>query len=195
MTIGGFGYERLFAMSSNHVGAGNLLVAAEVATYNGPWVNPDEMRKLNGLMRYSLGTATDGISITGMAYSNRWNSTDQVPERGLATGQIPRFGAEDPSRRRQYRAGPRSARVARSDAAGYWKANAYGHSSSLDLYNNFTYFLSNPIQGDQFHQHDGRIVTGANVARTFRGTLASLPVETTLGVQTRYEHLERKDRW
>ena len=125
-----------------------------------------------------------------MAYSNRWNSTDQVPERGLATGQIPRFGAEDPSDGGNTERFSLSARVARSDAAGYWKANAYVIQSSLDLYNNFTYFLSNPIQGDQFHQHDGRIVTGANVARTFRGTLASLPVETTLGVQTRYDAID-----
>src|SRR5262249_49029734 len=97
VTLGSFGYERLFAMSSARLGEGNLVVATEVASYNGPWVNPDAMRKLNGMMRYSQGTVTDGFSITGMAYSNRWNSTDQVPERAIAMGQIPRFGAEDPT--------------------------------------------------------------------------------------------------
>jgi len=79
VTLGSFGYERLFAMSSAKLGTGNFLAAAEVATYNGPWINPDEMRKLNGFLRYTQGTVLDGFSITGMAYSNRWNSTDQVP--------------------------------------------------------------------------------------------------------------------
>jgi len=32
--------------------------------------------------------------------------------------------------------------------------------SSLDLFSNFTYFLTNPNLGDQFHQHDDRIVAG-----------------------------------
>src|SRR6516225_3373063 len=59
VSIGSFGYERLFAMSSTKAGDGNLLAAAEVATYNGPWVNPDDMRKLNGMLRYSQGTALD----------------------------------------------------------------------------------------------------------------------------------------
>ena len=54
-----------------------IRIAGEVGTYNGPWVNPDDMRKYNGLVRYTQGTATDGVSITGMAYSNTWNSTDQ----------------------------------------------------------------------------------------------------------------------
>ena len=138
VTIGSFGYERLFAMGSAKLSAGNLFVATEVATYDGPWVNPDDMRKLNGMLRYSQGTALDGISITGMAYSNRWNSTDQVPERGIAIGQIPRFGAEDPSDGGITSRFSVSGRIAKSDDAGYWKANAYAIQSSLDLFSNFT---------------------------------------------------------
>jgi len=55
----------------------------------------DDMRKLNALVRYTQGTALDGFSITGMAYSNKWNSTDQVPQRALASGQIGLYGSED----------------------------------------------------------------------------------------------------
>jgi hypothetical protein len=190
VTLGSFGYERLFAMSSAKLGGGNLLVATEVATYNGPWVNPDETHKLNGMMRYSQGTATDGFSITGMAYSNRWNSTDQVPERAIAIGQIPRFGAEDPSDGGNTDRFSPSGRFAKSDDAGSWKANAYVIQSSLDLFNNFTYFLTNPTQGDQFHQHDDRTVAGANVARTFKGALGAFPTETTFGIQTRFDAID-----
>jgi hypothetical protein len=128
VTLGRFGYERLFAMNSARLGAGNLLVATEVATYNGPWINPDEMRKLNGLVRYSLGTATDGFSITGMAYSNRWNSTDQVPERGIAIGQIPRFGAEDPTDGGNTEKFSLSGRLAKRDDAPCSRQSATLHS-------------------------------------------------------------------
>ncbi len=97
VTLGSFGYQRYFGMGATKLGGGTLLTAGEVGAYNGPWVNPDDMRKLNGLLRYSQGTATDGMTVTGMAYSNKWNSTDQVPQRAIATGQIDRFGAEDAS--------------------------------------------------------------------------------------------------
>jgi outer membrane receptor protein involved in Fe transport len=189
-TLGSFGYQRYFGMGSTKAGNGTLLFAGEVGAYNGPWVNPDDMRKINGLVRYSQGTATDGLTVTGMAYSNKWNSTDQVPLRAITQGEISRFGAEDPSDGGNTNRFSLSARMAKTDDAGSWKANAYVIKSELDLYNNFTYFLSNPNLGDQFHQHDNRIVAGGSVARTFNGTFAGLRMETTFGVQTRYDNID-----
>ncbi len=78
-----FGYGRALAIKSVAAGAGNLLVAGEGTVYDGPWDVPDRMRKLNGVVRYSQGTALDGFSITGMAYNNRWTSTDQVAQRAI----------------------------------------------------------------------------------------------------------------
>ena len=189
VTAGSFGYERFFGMDSAKAGNGNVLIAAEIGAYNGPWVNPDEMRKYNGLLRYTQGTATDGFSITGMAYSNKWNSTDQVPQRAITSGRIGLFGAEDPTDGGNTNRFAVSARVAQSDEAGSWKANAYAVKSQLDLFNDFTYFLSNPVLGDQFHQHDDRIMVGANASRTLNGSFGSLPMETTFGAQTRYDDI------
>ena len=42
-------------------------------------MNPDDYRKLNAVVRYSQGDAVNGFSVTGMGYSSKWNSTDQVP--------------------------------------------------------------------------------------------------------------------
>jgi outer membrane receptor protein involved in Fe transport len=189
VTAGSFGYKRFFGMGSTKVGDGTLLVAGEAGTYNGPWLNPDEMRKINSLIRYTQGTATDGFSITGMAYSNRWNSTDQVPQRAIASGALPRFGAEDPTDGGNADRFALSARAAGTDDDGSWKANAFAVKSGLDLFNNFTYFLNNPTLGDQFHQHDNRIMAGANGSRTFDGWFAGRPTQTTFGIQTRYDDI------
>src|SRR5262249_51342138 len=94
VTLGSFGYQRWFARGSTKAGPGNLLIASELGAYNGPWINPDDMRKASGLVRYTQGTATDGVSLTGMAYSNKWNSTDQVPLRAMVLGTLGRFDAE-----------------------------------------------------------------------------------------------------
>jgi outer membrane receptor protein involved in Fe transport len=190
MTVGSFGYERIFGMGSTKLGDGTLLLAGEAGAYNGPWVNPDDMRKINSLLRYTQDTAQDGFSITGMAYSNRWNSTDQVPQRAITSGQIGLFGEEDPTDGGNTDRFALSARMAETDDAGSWKANAYVVKSDLDLFNDFTYFLTNPTLGDQFHQHDDRVMTGMNASRTLTGSFAGRPMETTFGVQTRYDDID-----
>src|SRR5581483_1497916 len=187
VTAGSSGYRRLFGMDSGKAGDGTVLVAGEIGRYDGPWDNPDDMRKFNGLVRYSQGTATDGFTVTGMAYSNKWNSTDQVPQRAITLGEIGRFGAEDPSDGGNTNRFALSARIAGTDDAGSWKANAYVVKSQLDLFNNFTYFLSDPVLGDQFHQHDDRVMAGGNASRALNGSFAGLPMQTTIGVQTRYD--------
>ncbi len=190
MTVGSFGYRRLLSMDSAKLGEGALLVAGEAGTYNGPWDNPDNVRKLNGLLRYNQGTATDGVSITGTAYSNKWSSTDQIPQRAINSGLIGRFGSEDTSDGGNSNRFALSARAAQRDEAGSWKANAYVVKSQLDLYNNFTYVLGNPVLGDQFHQHDDRLMAGANIARTLNGSFAGLPLQTAFGLQSRYDAID-----
>ena len=189
VTMGSFGYERLFGMGAAKSGEGTWLYAGEVGAYNGPWANPDDVRKINGMLRYTQGTATDGFSVTAMAYSNIWNSTDQVPLRAITSGQIGLYGEEDPTDGGNTKRFSLSARIANTDDAGSWKANVYAIKSELDLFNNFTYFLTNPIQGDQFHQHDDRILTGGNASRTFNGSFGGRPTETTFGIQIRDDEI------
>jgi outer membrane receptor protein involved in Fe transport len=125
-----------------------------------------------------------------MAYANKWNSTDQVPLRAIASGELDRFGEIDPTDGGNASRFSLSARVVKSEDAGWWKANFYAVRSTLDLYNNFTWFLSDPVNGDQFHQHDGRTMVGGNASRTLRGTLGGVRTETTLGIQTRYDDID-----
>lgn len=190
VTAGSFGYRRLFGMGSTKAGDGTLLVAGEAGAYDGPWDNPDDVRKLNTLARYTQGTANDGFSLTGMAYANKWSSTDQVPARAFDSDILSRWGAIDPTDGGSTNRFALSSRVAGTDGLGSWKANAYVVKSSLDLYNDFTYFLIDPVLGDQFHQHDGRLMMGGAASRTFVGSVAGLPVETVVGVQTRYDDID-----
>jgi hypothetical protein len=189
-TYGSFDTMRLFGMGSTKLEGGNLLYAAEVNTYNGPWVTPDDMRKFSGLLRYSQGTATDGFSLAALAYSNKWNSTDQSPLRAIASGLISPFGEIDPTDGGDTDRFSLSGRVAQSDAAGSWKANAYVAKYDMNLFNNYTWFLNNPIDGDQFHQHDARVYGGGGASRTLDGTLFGRPTETVFGVQSRYDDID-----
>ena len=189
VTVGSFGYRRGFGVTSTRLGEGTLLVAGEAGTYNGPWDNPDSLRKLNGVMRYSQGTAGDGFSLTGMAYANKWNSTDQIPARATTSGEIGLYGALDPSDGGNSSRFSLSGNWTRSDDAGSSKANFHIIKSSLNLWNDFTYFLRDPVHGDQFHQHDDRVLGGINASHTFLSRFAGLPMETEVGMQSRYDDI------
>ena len=78
--IGSFGHRRAVTGMSAPVGLdGTVLVAGEVVSFDGPWDHPDELRKLNGVMRYSHGTYDNGFALTAMAYAGHWYATDQIP--------------------------------------------------------------------------------------------------------------------
>src|SRR3954466_10749844 len=97
MTFGSFGYRRALAAGSTAVGHGKLLAPVESGKYDGPGEVPDNVRKINGVLRYSQDTATDGFALTGMAYANSWNSTDQIAQRAIDLGVVGRFGSLDPT--------------------------------------------------------------------------------------------------
>jgi outer membrane receptor protein involved in Fe transport len=190
ISVGSFGYRRGLAAESTAVGDGTLLAAVEANTYNGPWDVPDNVRKLNGVLRYSQGTSTDGFTLSGMAYSNGWNSTDQVAQRAIAQGVIGRLGSLDPTDGGTASRFSLSGNWAQSSEYGQSKINAYVIRSSLNLYNNFTYFLDDPVNGDQFSQMDRRTVYGLNASHAFEVRIAGIETQTRIGLQTRADDIQ-----
>ena len=69
--------------------------SAARASYDGPWQIAERIRKFSGLARYTWGAPTSQFSVLGMAYHNRWNSSDQIPLRAVEEGLISRFGQLD----------------------------------------------------------------------------------------------------
>ncbi|WP_441259434.1 TonB-dependent receptor [Bradyrhizobium sp. 521_C7_N1_3] len=189
LTFGSFGYRRALATGSTAVGAGTLLAAIEANKYDGPWDVPDDVRKLNGVLRYSQGTATDGLTLTAMAYSNGWNSTDQVPQRAIDQGLINRLGSLDPTDGGTSSRFSLSSNWAQSSAYGQTNVSAYVVRSDLRLFNNFTYFLDNPVNGDQFSQLDARTLGGFDLRHSFDWRFGGLVSQTRVGVQTRYDDI------
>ncbi len=187
LEAGGEGYvQGLFAVSPK-VGRGVLLAAAATAHNDGPWVQPDDFRRVNAVLRYSQGDVVDGFSVTGMAYEGRWTSTDQIPTRAVDSGMIDRFGtldATDGGRSSRYSGSVEWQRT-RGNAAT--KVSGYGIAYDLDLFSNFTYYLDDPERGDQFQQADHRFVSGAKVTRRRLATWRDRSMQHTFGAQVRHD--------
>jgi outer membrane receptor protein involved in Fe transport len=188
-SIGSFGYKRALSITTVPLGEGNLLLAGEAQVYDGPWVVPDALRKLNGVARYSQGTALDGFSITGMAYAARWTATNQIPERAVVSGQLSRYGTINPTDGGDTSRFSLSGRFSASDDTGITRASAYVIRYQMNLFNDFTYFLNDPVNGDQFHQLDQRILGGGEALHIFQGDLFGRPLEVEVGAQTRTDSI------
>lgn len=189
ITFGSFGYRRALAAASNQVGSGTLLAAVEAVKYDGPWDVPDDVRKLNGVLRYSQGTATDGLTLTAMAYSNGWNSTDQVPQRAIDQGLINRLGTLNPTDGGTSSRFSLSGNWGQSGDYGQTNISAYVVGSDLRLFNDFTYVLDNPVNGDQFSQLDRRTFGGVDARHSFDWRFGGVEAQTRVGVQSRYDDI------
>ena len=127
--------------------------------------------------------------MTAMAYSGKWNSTDQVPERAIARGVIDRFGSLNPTDGGiSSRDSLSFSRVKRTDT-GQVQFSAYVIRYKLDLWSTFTYYLKDPVNGDQMLQHDDRVVYGFKGSKTWYTELFGLQMSNVIGVQARIDDI------
>ena len=187
LTAGTLGFQRLFTAASQAVGEGSLLGALDLQHYDGPWSNPDDQRKIDAVLRYSGGDDYRGFSVTGMFYHGLWNSTTDQPVRAIVRGLVDRFGSLDPSDGGQAQRASVSARIFTGMGGGRLAANGYVINNQLTLWNNFTHFLADPVNGDQEDQHEDRITVGGGANFTRSDEIAGLRNEWLAGVSTRFD--------
>ncbi len=195
ITLGQDNYKRALLAGSPELASGNLLYALELGENNGPWVLPEDLHKVNGLLRFSHGTEMNGWSAAAMAYQSDWDSTDQVPQRAIDTALISRFGNIDPTDGGQTHRYSLSGEWSDKSAKGWSRFNAYVIDYSLDLWSDFTFCLNDIAltgtcnRGDQFQQTDRRKIYGANAAHTVYADWGGKPVDFTLGLQSRFDDI------
>lgn len=190
LTLGQNNYTRALLVDSIATGNGSLLFGLDLSRNDGPWEEPENFHKVNGVLRYSNGSKDNGFSITGMAYSAHWDSTDQIPLRAVDENIIDRFDSLDPSDGGETHRYSLSFEGARSDTEGRSDIVVYALKSDLKLFSNFTYFLDNPIDGDQFEQAEERQMAGFNMSHTWFGQLGDYKSDTRIGLEGRYDKLD-----
>lgn len=190
LTLGENDFTRMLVANSIDAGEGALLFGLDLARNNGPWREPENFHKSNGVLRYSHGEKDNGFSLTGMAYNARWDSTDQIPARAIADGSIDRFSTIDASDGGISHRYSLSFEGAQGDDSGRSDLTVYALKSDLKLFSNFTYFLDDPINGDQFEQAEQRQMFGFAASRQWYGSFAGRKSDTHAGVESRYDHLD-----
>lgn len=180
-------YFRTVMATDIDVGSDKLLVGFEHHIYDGPWTDIDEdVGKTNLLLKYSGGGEDSRYSVTFMGYDNQWNSADQIPDRAVQQGLINRLGSLDND------VGGEASRYSLSFMLQQkdWEFDAYVITSDLDLFSNFTYFLDDPVNGDEFQQVDERTIYGGQVAHKFDSGSDGSHIHHRIGAQFRYDDID-----
>ncbi|MBS0472746.1 MAG: TonB-dependent receptor [Proteobacteria bacterium] len=190
---GQFGYARAMIADNVALGGGNAIAALSFEHNDGPWDRGDDERKIDGLVRFTQGAWT----VTAAAYHNVWRSTDQIPDRAIAgladpvgapvpAATISRWGAIDPTDGGQTGRYSLSAAWRGDDAA----VQVYGMFYNLHMFSDFTYFLDDPVHGDQFLQADQRYVFGGAAHKAWQHGLFGGDSETRAGIDLRSDIIQ-----
>jgi hypothetical protein len=190
LSLGQNGYARTALAASRDAAGGVLTYALELLHNDGPYTRPDDYRKVNGVLRYSRGYANNGWSVSAMAYHGKWNSTDQIPERAVEDGRVKRFDAIDGSDGGEAQRYSLSGVWRRTAADSASKVSAYLIRNQLDLWSNFTFFLNDPVHGDQFAQPDRRVTAGFNALHTWHAHRGDTVVsDLSVGLQAQNDNI------
>ena len=174
-----------------------LTYALENNYYDGPWTQPEESSRWNGLLRWFKNDDDTKLSVTFMGYHGSWTSTDQIPSRLVNDGTLGRYDTLDPTAGGESQRYSLNVVLEQRDDDGVTRANLYAIQYILDLYSNFTYQLDPGLPtGDQFQQAEQRWVFGGNVARTWeKRDFMGVESDITLGLQTRTDLIDGIGLW
>ncbi len=190
LTAGENAYRRAFAGQSFEALAGDITVAGALTDYAGPWKLDQELDKKNGVLKYHRETDNRAWSITAMGYDNSWASTDQIPMRAVQNGTLHRFGNVDASDGGETHRHSLSFDWSQDRGDERLTFDGYVLDYGLTLFSNFTYFLEDPLRGDQFEQAEDRRVFGLNARYQRDMNLAGVPATLSLGVQNRTDNVD-----
>lgn len=139
-------------------------IATEYILTDGPFDSPQNFNRINLFGKYSFVSEDNSrFSITASRFTSKWDASGQVPQRLVDDGTISRFGSVDDTEggatsRSNFNVSMRKP----IDENTFLKASTFYSNYKFELFSNFTFFLEDPINGDQIKQKEDRNLYGIN---------------------------------
>ena len=142
----------------------SAFVAVDLNYTDGPTINKQFFNRINVFGKYNLyiSNSTD-LSISLSGFKSKWNASGQLPERAVVDRSVERFGSLDPSEggnTERYNANIQLLRHLQDGAS--WTNQLFYTKNAFNLYSNFSFYLKNPVTGDEIKQAETRNVFGIN---------------------------------
>lgn len=142
----------------------SAFIASEYITFDGPYVSSQNFRRLNLFGKFTNVLEDNSkFSVTASQFSSEWTASGQIPQRLVDAGIISRFGAVDDTEGGKTSRSNLNVEYYKPISENlFFKGNTYYNNYQFELYSNFTFFLENPIDGDQIKQKENRTIYGFN---------------------------------
>ncbi|MGB5273258.1 MAG: TonB-dependent receptor [Flavobacteriaceae bacterium] len=163
LEVGDFNTQRLLGMFNLlQLNGHHAYIASEHLATDGPFESPQNFNRINLMGKYSGNlTPTDKIGVTASHFYSRWDASGQIPQRAVDAGLIGRFGAIDDTE------GGSTGRTnllvtyhKYLDDRSLIKNSVFYSNYQFGLFSNFTFFLNDPLNGDQILQKEDRDIYG-----------------------------------
>ncbi|HEY5807167.1 MAG TPA: TonB-dependent receptor [Povalibacter sp.] len=175
---GQYGWLRLAGGGTFDARGGDLTLAAQVKTYDGPWEQPEDLRHESAVGKYSRAMSFGDFEVSASAYHATWQPTEQIPERAVGTSVCANeFCALDPTARGETTRFIASARAAGED----WRGTLYVQYYDWEM-------SSNPTYDYQIDQFDRRSTYGGRLQKDFT---VNDRLELSVGTEGRYDDIGR----
>tara|TARA_R110002051_G_scaffold137916_4_gene210581 strand:+ start:4377 stop:6623 length:2247 start_codon:yes stop_codon:yes gene_type:complete len=141
----------------------NAYLASEVYLTDGPFDSPQNFNRVNILGRYNYkDIGKEDLTLTASHFQSKWDASGQIPQRAIDQNIIGRFGAIDDTEGGQ--TSRTNLMLNHTKFLGedqFLKTRAFVSKYDFELFSNFTFFLEDPINGDQIRQYEDRTIMGA----------------------------------
>ena len=187
--------QDLFVGGTTHFDPSDRLwAAADLSHLDGPWSPPGDFRKAVVATRFSHGSDADGFSLTALYYKSAGGLESDQSIYGLQQGLIGRYGSLDPSDASRSERYSLSGHYAAQGQDWRFRSALYAIHSTMTLWNDFTHYLFDPINGDQEQQDETRNTYGGDAAFTLTHVFGTVRTETVVGIQDRDddEYIDRR---
>ena len=167
----------------------SLYAAGEVSRTQGYFDSPQDFTRYNALLKYhgELDQRTH-LTVLASAFSSSWDASGQIPDRAVKTGLIGWYGAIDD------REGGSTSRYNVTASLQYYlspkatlRSQVYYSRYAFELFSNFTFFLNDPVNGDQIRQKESRDLTGWELKYEQEHRIGSLAATLEAGTQWRHD--------
>jgi len=141
----------------------NAYLASEIYITDGPFDSPQNFNRINLMGQYNFSLpGIQEFNLRISHFQSKWNASGQIPQRAVDDGTLDRFGAIDDTEGGQTdRSNFLVNYVKTLEENKTLLAKAYVSEYNFELYSNFTFYLEDPVNGDQIRQKESRIITGA----------------------------------
>ncbi len=190
---GQYGLARVVAMAElSNTKRQNTYGAIEYLRNDGPFESPQGFQRFNAFAKTTLQLPSNSrLTLSGSHFTSSWTASGQIPVRAVERGMIGRFGAIDDTEGGETSRSNLNARYTRPvGSTGLFTAQAYASHYDFELFSNFTFFLNDPVNGDQIVQREDRWLGGGLASYHDRLMLGQREVEYTVGVQTRIDRTD-----